>query len=94
VQARAPRPQSFPALRHAGYRVYLVTSAVAMMADNIEHVITYWVMHQKFQSQTVAGFAVISHWLPFLLFSTRTIRSRSGCSSPSASSSFRSTRWR
>lgn len=47
-----------------------MTSAIAMMADNIEHVITYWVMYQKFQSQTLAGFAVISHWLPFLLFST------------------------
>jgi MFS family permease len=63
-------PQSFAALRHPGYRVYFMTSAIAMMADNIEHVITYWVMYQKFQSQTLAGFAVISHWLPFLLFST------------------------
>lgn len=69
--ASAPAaPRSFPALRHAGYRVYFVTSAIAMMADNIEHVITYWVMYQKFQSQTLGGFAVISHWLPFLLFST------------------------
>jgi MFS family permease len=63
-------PRSFAALRHPGYRAYFITSAIAMMADNIEHVITYWVMYQKFQSQTLAGFAVISHWLPFLLFST------------------------
>ena len=40
-----------------------------MMADNIEHVISYWVIFQKFQSPTLAGFAVISHWVPFLLFS-------------------------
>ncbi len=40
-----------------------------MMADSIEHVISYWVMFQKFQSQTLAGFAVVSHWLPFLFFS-------------------------
>jgi len=41
-----------------------------MMADSVEHVITYWVAFQKFQSPALAGFAVISHWLPFLLFST------------------------
>jgi MFS family permease len=40
-----------------------------MMADNIEHVISYWVIFQKFHSPTLAGFAVISHWVPFLLFS-------------------------
>ena len=42
---------------------------LAMMADNIEHVITYWVLFQKFQSPMPAGFAVISHWTPFLLLS-------------------------
>ena len=62
--------KSFAALHHRDYRIYFIASAVAMMADNIEHVISYWVMYQKFQSQTLAGFAVISHWLPFLLFST------------------------
>ena len=40
-----------------------------MMADNIEHVITYWVLWQKFHSPALAGFEVISHWVPFLLFS-------------------------
>ena len=40
-----------------------------MMADNIEHVISYWVVFQKFHSPALAGFAVVSHWLPFLLFS-------------------------
>jgi len=42
---------------------------VAMMADNIEHVISYWIIFQKFHSPALAGFAVLSHWLPFLLFS-------------------------
>ena len=42
---------------------------LAMMADNIEHVITYWVLFQKFHSPVLAGFAVISHWTPFLLLS-------------------------
>ena len=40
-----------------------------MMADNIEHVISYWVVFQKFHSPALGGFAVVSHWLPFLLFS-------------------------
>ena len=60
---------SFAALRHPGYRYYFAFSALAMMADNIEHVISYWVMFEKFKSPELAGFAVISHWVPFLLFS-------------------------
>ncbi|OGA21095.1 MAG: hypothetical protein A3I02_09850 [Betaproteobacteria bacterium RIFCSPLOWO2_02_FULL_67_26] len=62
-------PPSFAALRHPAFRVYVVTTAAAMMADNIEHVISYWVMFEKFHSPALAGFAVLSHWLPFLFFS-------------------------
>jgi MFS family permease len=40
-----------------------------MMADNIEHVITYWILWEKFHSPALAGFQVISHWVPFLFFS-------------------------
>ncbi len=40
-----------------------------MMADNIEHVITYWVLWQTFQSELLVGFQVISHWVPFLFLS-------------------------
>jgi MFS family permease len=65
----AGRQVAFAALRHASFRAYFLTSAAAMMADNIEHVISYWVMFQKFHSPALAGFAVLSHWLPFLLFS-------------------------
>jgi MFS family permease len=64
-----PAPRSFAALRHRGYRAFLAGNVLAMMADNIEHVSSYWVMFQKFQSPALGGFAVISHWLPFLLFS-------------------------
>jgi MFS family permease len=39
------------------------------MADNVEHVITYGVLWETFHSPALAGFAVISHWLPFLLLS-------------------------
>src|SRR5439155_1359633 len=42
---------------------------LAMMGDNIEHVISYWVMFQSFHSAVLGGYAVISHWLPFLFFS-------------------------
>jgi MFS family permease len=45
---------------------------MSMMADNIEHVITYWVMFQTFHSAALGGFAVISHWVPFLFFSLYT----------------------
>ena len=38
-----------------------------MMGDNVEHVISYWVIFQAFHSPTLAGFAVISHWTPALL---------------------------
>jgi MFS family permease len=66
----AAEPQkSFAALRHPQYRMYFITTALAMMADNIEHVISYWVLYQKFHSPTLAGVAILTHWLPFLLFS-------------------------
>src|SRR5947208_6071258 len=62
-------PASFAALRHPGFRMDLFGTATAMLADNIEHVISYWVIFQKFHSPALGGFAVISHWAPFLLFS-------------------------
>jgi MFS family permease len=62
-------PQSFAALRHPGYRAYFAGSALAMMADSVEHVISYWIMFQKFHSPALGGFAMLSHWLPFLFFS-------------------------
>ena len=65
----APSHLSFAALRHSGYRYYFCTSALAMMADSVEHVISYWMMFQKFHSPALGGFAVLAHWLPFLFFS-------------------------
>jgi MFS family permease len=59
----------FAALHTPDYRRYFALGLLAMTADNIEHVISYWVMFQKFHSPTLGGFAVISHWVPFLLFS-------------------------
>jgi len=43
-----------------------------MMADNIEHVISYWVIYQKFHSPALGAFAVVSHWAPYLLFAAYT----------------------
>jgi MFS family permease len=61
--------RSFAAMRHSGFRAQFITYVFSMMADNIEHVISYWVVFQKFHSPALGGFAVLSHWLPFLLFS-------------------------
>ena len=67
-----PTAVRFAALHTPDYRRYFALSLLAMTADNIEHVISYWVIFQKFHSPTLAGFAVISHWVPFLLFSVFT----------------------
>lgn len=67
--AAAPARRSFAALRHPGYRGFFFAFAGAMMADSIEHVISYWMVFQKFQSNALGAFAVISHWVPFLLLS-------------------------
>src|SRR5579864_505912 len=68
-QPLPPKMRSFAAMRHSGFRAQFTTYVLAMMADNIEHVISYWVVFQKFHSPALGGFAVVSHWLPFLLFS-------------------------
>jgi MFS family permease len=68
-QTSAEPHRAFAALKAPGYGFYLVGSALAMTADSIEHVISYWMVFQKFQSPALGGYAVISHWLPFLLFS-------------------------
>jgi MFS family permease len=63
------KPVAFAALRHRDFRFFFPTTMLAMMADNIEHVISYWLLFEKFQSPVLGGFAVISHWTPFLLLS-------------------------
>jgi MFS family permease len=66
--AGASKKIAFAALRHKDFRVYFVATMLAMMADNIEHVISYWLLYEKFRSPVLAGFAVLSHWTPFLFF--------------------------
>ncbi|MFJ3383503.1 MULTISPECIES: MFS transporter [unclassified Curtobacterium] len=65
----AVAPRRFAALRDRHSRPYLFSAGLSMMGDNIEHVITYWVLWQEFHSPALVGFEVISHWLPFLLLS-------------------------
>ncbi|MDA0238902.1 MAG: MFS transporter [Proteobacteria bacterium] len=64
-----PKPKSFAALHHRGFRAYFGGSMMAMMADSIEHVISYWILFEVFKSPALAGFAVISHWVPHLFLS-------------------------
>src|SRR5258706_210290 len=70
-RAAAPAGErvAFAALRHRDYRIYFSFGLLSTMADNIEHVISYWLLYQTFKSPLLGGFAVISHWTPFLLFS-------------------------
>ena len=63
-----PKKIAFAALHHKDFRAYFFATMLAMMADNIEHVISYWLLYEKFKSPVLAGFAVLSHWTPFLLF--------------------------
>ena len=60
---------AFAALHHRNFRIFFAGTMLAMMADNIEHVVSYWLLFQKFHSPVLAGFADISHWTPFLLLS-------------------------
>jgi MFS family permease len=67
--ARLPsaKHRAFTSLASADFRIYFFAATAAMMADNVEHVISYWVMFQKFHSPALGAFAVVSHWVPFLL---------------------------
>jgi MFS family permease len=56
----------FAALKNASLRNYITGASMSMAGDSIEHVISYWVMFQQFHSPALAGFAVISHWVPSL----------------------------
>jgi MFS family permease len=69
VPSAAVAPRRFAALRNRDCRAYLFGAALMMMADNIEHVITYWVLWERFHSEALSGFQVISHWIPFLFLS-------------------------
>jgi MFS family permease len=64
--ANAADRTRFAALKNPDCRNYIGGASLSMMGDSIEHVISYWVMFQQFHSPALAGFAVISHWVPSL----------------------------
>jgi len=63
----AARPRAFTSFANRDFRIFFFAASAAMMADNIEHVISYYVIFQKFHSPALGAFAVVSHWLPYLL---------------------------
>jgi MFS family permease len=65
----AGETKSFAALRHPGFRAFFTGAILATTADSVEHFISYWMIFQKFHSPALGGFAIFSHWVPFLLFS-------------------------
>src|SRR5437870_4698881 len=69
IASQSLKRPAFAALRHRSFRFFFIGTMLAMIADNIEHVVSYWLLFQKFHSPTLAGFAEISHWTPFLLLS-------------------------
>jgi MFS family permease len=70
--APAPKRRAFTSFANRDFRIFFFATNAAMMADNIEHVISYWVIFQKFHSPALGAFAVVSHWAPYLLFAAYT----------------------
>jgi MFS family permease len=67
-----PKRRAFTSFANRDFRIFFFAANAAMMADNIEHVISYWVIYQKFHSPALGAFAVVSHWAPYLLFAAYT----------------------
>jgi len=61
---------AFAALHHRDYRRYFFVIMLTQMGDNIEHVISYWLLFQKFHSPSWAGLpsSVIGRLFYFLRF--------------------------
>jgi MFS family permease len=62
-----PNRRAFASFSNRDFRIFFLGATATMMADNIEHVISYWVIFQKFHSPALLAFAVVSHWVPYLL---------------------------
>jgi MFS family permease len=70
-----PQPakrRTFASFANRDFRIFFFATSAAFMADNIEHVISYWVIYQKFHSPSLLAFAVVSHWAPYLAFAAYT----------------------
>lgn len=66
---QSDKQPAFAALHHRNFRFFFVGTMLAMLGDNIEHVVSYWLLFQKFHSPALGGFAEIGHWTPFLFLS-------------------------
>jgi MFS family permease len=71
-RALTPQRRAFTSFANRDFRIFFFATSAAMMADNVEHVISYWVIFQKFHSPALGAFAVVSHWVPFLLLAVYT----------------------
>jgi MFS family permease len=67
-----PKRTAFTSFANPDFRIFFFATSAAFTADNVEHVISYWVIFQKFHSPALGAFAVVSHWAPYLLFAAYT----------------------
>jgi MFS family permease len=67
ASAPASSSRAFESFANRDFLIYCLAASAAMMADNVEHVISYYVMYQKLHSTAMGAFAVVSHWAPYLL---------------------------
>ncbi len=54
--AAPAKPVAFAALRHRDFRLFFPATMLAMMADNIEHVISYWLLFREVSVAGAGGF--------------------------------------
>jgi MFS family permease len=67
VQSEPNKSRAFQSFANRDFLIFCTAGSAVMMADNIEHVISYYVAFQKFHSPALGAFAVVSHWAPYLL---------------------------
>lgn len=72
VPLPSPTGRAFASFANRDFQIFFFATSAAFMADNIEHVISYWVIFQKFHSPALGAFAVVSHWAPYLAFAAYT----------------------
>src|ERR1700743_2245318 len=68
-ETKPAKPPAFAALHHANYRRYWIGGVLSVMGGKNEDRVSYFGPLNHFHSPALAGFAVVSHWAPFLLFS-------------------------
>jgi len=54
--SQGTKHQAFEALKIPSFPVFVATFVLTMMADNVEHVISYWVAFEKFKVSDLGWF--------------------------------------